>query len=219
MRNIWALVLVTALLLTGCASGSAGSEPADGSNESSLSSSADDTSSVPEPAKPGSDRWFLDEFIADLELLLGLEPFDAEKSPREDKLLLFAYMKLEYQGAVGDYFDDSEEAFILPYALVDGVIRRYFGSVDLRALDNFDEDSQTFSLGIQSFGSMTVPEVVKRTIMSDERIKLTIDNINPDLPDDHKVVKRRDYVFLETKDSYVLESAELIFYNPPPPSD
>ena len=220
MRNICALALAIALLLlTGCAADPAGSKPESGVDESRFTSSTDDTSSVPKSAEPGSNQWFLDEFITDLELVLGLEPFDAEKSPRKDKLLPFAYMKLEKRGVADDYFDSSKNTFIFPYALLDDVIRQYFGSIDLRALDNFDEGSQTFSLGIQSFGSATVPKVVERATMPDNKIKLTVDNINPDLPDEHKVVKRRDYVFLKTAHGYILQSAELISYNPPPAPD
>lgn len=161
-----------------------------------------------EPAEFGSDRWFLEEFIDDLEALWDFEVFSAGSKSHEYDLLIFAYIKLYKQERLYhyQYFDGIRDRYILPYELVNGIIRQHFGDIDLRGLDSFDEQSQGFILDAQTYGPILEQRIVNRK-ESGGKITLTVDIINSY----SEVVRTREYVFSKTQDGYILLSSKVTF--------
>lgn len=203
MKKILPVALVVVMMLTGCAVFAPDSESKKDTSQ---------TTSMEKKSELGSDQWFLEEYIYDLECLLGPDTFDTQKTPLQDKLLLFAYLKLEHSGKVDKYYSEKDEAFKLPYDIISDTISQYFGEVDMRSLENYDSVKQVFTLGLQSFGSMSIPQIAEKQQLADNKIKLIVDSINYDLPEDDRVIRRRDYVFLKTQEGYILNSATQIFF-------
>lgn len=233
MRLLWTFVLIAALLLTGCAgrtadpesessyiNPSAASSPSGSTSSTNVvskkgSAKSSVTSAPQKTAKVGQDNWFMDEFISPLELVLGIRNYDSKRSTLEDELFLFAYLKLESRGEVDKYFVKEKDAFFFSQKLVDDIIFEYFGKVNISRCRYFDRATRHYTIGIQSFGSVTRPEIVKKTTVFSGKVEILVDNINPDLPKGKRVVLRRKYVFTRFRSGYILESARVESYNPP----
>lgn len=204
VKNI-IIIFICLIFLSSCA--------AKPSVSKSIASSSEKYSSS--ALKAGDNEWFMKEYINDLELVLGIRNFDSTKNLLEDELCLFAYMKLEGQKQVDNYYNKDRDCFIIPENIIDDIITQYFGNINIHKSKYYKKDTKVYELGAQSFGSITCPEIAKKETLPGGRTKILVNNINPDLPEDKRVVIARTYIFEKTGSQYVLKSTKVEAYNPP----